>query len=528
MEYSEKLPIEVINASHSGESTESLSNQDKDAVQLEKLGYQQELKRSFSVWSVLGIGFGLTNSWFGISASLVTGISSGGPMLIVYGIIIVACISSCIGITLSELSSALPSAGGQYVWAKVLAPRKKAPFLSYLCGSFAWGGSVFTSASVTVAIAQQCVAFYALMHPDFELQTWQIFVAYQLVNIVTFMFNCYGKWLPTLGSIALYTSLLSFAVITITVLACGRGNYQPAEYVFVRFENGTGWSSAGIAFIVGLINPNWSFSCLDCATHLAEEVHNPERIIPIAIMGTVAIGFVTSFCYSISMFFCIRNLDEILNSNTGMPILDIYYQALQSRAGACVLGVLLFCTAVGCNISSHTWQARLCWSFARDRGLPGSKYFSQINKRLEVPLNAHIVSCVGVAIIGCIYLGSTTAYNAMVTACITFLLISYCIPVLCLLYKGRSTIKHGPFWLGAFGMFANIVTVLWTLFALVFYCFPMTMPATGGNMNYASAVIFAWLLWSVIYWFARGKRTFVMKNVDDNDSILQMLDPESN
>ena len=31
----------------------------------------------------------------------------------------------------------------------------------------------------------------------------------------------------------------------------------------------------------------------DAATHLAEEVHHPERAIPLAIMGTVCIGFVT-------------------------------------------------------------------------------------------------------------------------------------------------------------------------------------------------------------------------------------------
>ena len=65
------------------------------------------LRKSFSVWSILGVGFGLTNSWFGISASMVTGISSGGPMMVVYGIIIIALVSICIGTSLSELSLSL-------------------------------------------------------------------------------------------------------------------------------------------------------------------------------------------------------------------------------------------------------------------------------------------------------------------------------------------------------------------------------------------------------------------------------------
>lgn len=98
------------------------------------MGYVQDMKRNFSVWSVLGVGFSLTNSWFGISTALVTGINSGGPVLIIYGIILIALISTCVGISLSELASAMPNAGGQYFWANKLAPKKYAKFASYLTG----------------------------------------------------------------------------------------------------------------------------------------------------------------------------------------------------------------------------------------------------------------------------------------------------------------------------------------------------------------------------------------------------------
>ena len=69
-----------------------------DLQQITESGYTPQLRRNFGIWSLLGIGFSLTNCWFGISASLVTGISSGGPMLIVYGLIIVAMVSMSIGI----------------------------------------------------------------------------------------------------------------------------------------------------------------------------------------------------------------------------------------------------------------------------------------------------------------------------------------------------------------------------------------------------------------------------------------------
>lgn len=490
---------------------------DKDALKLEEMGYKPELKRNFSIWSVLGVGFGLTNSWFGISASLITGISSGGPLLIVYGIIIIATVSSCVGLTLSELSSAFPNSGGQYYWTTILAPRRWAGFWAFMCGSFAWAGAVFTSASVTLSIASAVVGMYTLQHQNegFEYSTWQVFVAYQLINIVTFLFNCYGKYLPHVGKGALYVSLFSYFTITLTVLICSRGHYQPAKFVFVEFNNGTGWSSSAMAFIVGLINPNWSFSCLDCATHLAEEVHRPERMIPIAIMGTVAIGFVTSFTYVISMFFSIRNLSDVLNSTTGVPILDIFYQSLNSIPGALCLETLIVLTAFGCNIASHTWQARLCWSFARDNGIPGSRWWSKVDPRLGVPFNAHLMSCVWVAILGCLYMGSVTAFNAMVTGCIIFLLLSYLVPTACLLYRKRR-IAHGPFWLGKWGWIPNLVLTGWTIFATVFYSFPFEMPVSGGNMNYVCVVVGVYLIYCLIYWVSYGRRHFTIHDMPDN------------
>ena len=71
-----------------------------------------------------------------------------------------------VGISLSELASALPNAGGQYFWTSELAPKKCANFASYLTGYFSWAGSLFTSASVALATSSAAVGCYQLSHPD--------------------------------------------------------------------------------------------------------------------------------------------------------------------------------------------------------------------------------------------------------------------------------------------------------------------------------------------------------------------------
>ncbi|KAH7090510.1 choline transport protein [Paraphoma chrysanthemicola] len=484
------------------------SSVDPDALKLAEMGYTQDLSRNFSVWSVLGVGFSLTNSWFGISAALITGINSGGPILIIYGIILMALISTCVGISLSELASAFPNAGGQYFWANELAPKRFTNLASYLTGWLAWWGSMFTSASVALAMGSALVGCYQLSHPDFVIKTWHVFVAYQMANIFCFFFNCYGKTLPMVAQTTLWTSLISFAVILITVPAVAP-THQHAKFVFATFINNTGWQQGGIAFIVGLVNTNWSFACLDCATHLAEEVHRPEKMIPIAIMGTVGIGFVTSWFFSMAMFFSIvGDFADILTTATLVPILEVFYQALNHRAGAIVLESLIIATGLGCLVASHTWQSRLCWSFARDRGLPAHRWLAKVHPRLDVPLNAHFVSCVIVAIMGCLYLASLTAFNSMITACIVLLYLSYAIPVICLLIRGRSNIKPGPFWLGSIGLFSNIVLLMWTLFTLVMYSFPYAKPVAASNMNYVCVVYAVVTLITGLDWVFRGRKSF--------------------
>ena len=139
---------------------------DADARKLAEMGYTQDMQRNFSVLSLLGVAFSLANSWFGISASLITGINSGGMVLTIYGIPWIALISACVGATLSELASAMPNSGGQYFWASELASKKYASFASYLTGWLAWAGAIFTSASVAMSLGSAGVGMWKLTHPD--------------------------------------------------------------------------------------------------------------------------------------------------------------------------------------------------------------------------------------------------------------------------------------------------------------------------------------------------------------------------
>lgn len=143
----------------------TLSNSATNDEMLEA-GQIYDMRKNYSVWSVLGVGFSLTNSWWAVSAGLVTGINSGGPCLLIYGTILLAVVSIGIAVSLSELVSAIPNASGQIFWAFKLVPKQFARPASYITGWLAWAGSICASATVSLSIASAAVGCYQLLHPE--------------------------------------------------------------------------------------------------------------------------------------------------------------------------------------------------------------------------------------------------------------------------------------------------------------------------------------------------------------------------
>jgi choline transport protein len=220
--------------------------------------------------------------------------------------------------------------------------------------------------------------------------------------------------------VGLYISLLTCVLVTI-VLPATAVDHTDAKFIFGTLDRSNGWSSNGMAFIVGLINANFSFAVLDSAAHLAEETPNPARNVPKAIMLTVIIGFLTAFPFACVLMYCLTDFESVINSPTNVPILQLFYVAY-GKSQSAALATMAFVTIsyLFSLFPQHAYQARMCWAFSRDNGMPFSKYWSHIDSSTHVPLRAHIFSVCIVFAIGLIYIASSTAFNRWVLG--TFLL----------------------------------------------------------------------------------------------------------
>lgn len=65
-----------------------------------------------------------------------------------------------------------------------------------------------------------------------------------------------------------------------------------ADFVFTNFQNTTGWPD-GISWILGLLQSALSLIGFDVVLHMTEEMPNPSRDSPRALIYAILVGGVT-------------------------------------------------------------------------------------------------------------------------------------------------------------------------------------------------------------------------------------------
>ncbi|KKA27577.1 hypothetical protein TD95_001426 [Thielaviopsis punctulata] len=462
---------------------------DADEQRLAQMGHQQELKRHFSTLSLIGLASTTTISWTGLGLALITEINAGGPGAVIYGFILVTILQCFLGASLAEFVSSYPTAGGMYHWIAAVAPEQWSGTLSFLTGWFSVSGWIFTTASTNLMYAQILMALAALWHPDYVIKTWQTFLVFQALNILTSAVVMFGnRAIPALNRFSLFYLQIGWIVVLVTVVACAP-SYRSADFVFRTWINNTGWENNVVCFITGLVNPLYSLGGLDGITHITEEMPNPSRNAPLAIAITLGIAFCTGLTYLIALMFSIQDFDALSSTSTGLPLTELFHQATQSVGGAFGLTFILFVALGPCMVSSQLSTSRVVWAFARDKALPYSGYMSRVSQRYQIPINAQIVVSSVVALLGCLYLGSSTAFNSLLGTAVTINNIAYMFPIVTNVLSGRRNMHKGVFHMGRAGMFVNVVTICWLTFAIVFFSFPYVKPVTAQNMNYTCVVI---------------------------------------
>ncbi|KAI2636960.1 putative amino acid permease [Hypomontagnella submonticulosa] len=501
---------------------------DLDARTVAILSKRHQISKNFGFTSMLSFSTTVLVSWEAFAVTFQGGLINGGPSTLVYGLIFSFFGSLATAASLAEMASISPTSGGQYHWVALLAPSRYAILFSWFAGWITAFMRIAVTASVAFLAATMIQGLIILNYSEtYVPQQWHGTLMYWAVTVVIVLINIFGiRIFPYLETLALILHVIFFFCILVPLVHLAPRS--SSDFVFRSFANNGGWTSDGVSWCIGLLTSTYAFSGVDGASHMAEEVDNAAIVVPRTMIWSIIVSGVLCFGMSIAILFCIGDVNAALETPTGFPIIEIFFNATKSYAATnamvSALIISIFFSALGLLASA----SRLIWAFARDDGLPFPRYFAYVDSRFGIPVRAILWSALIIMILGLINLGSTTAFNAMVSLALLGQYTTYVLPTIFILVRrirpGKN-IPWGPWELGKWGIPINIFTIAFSFLTIAFNVLPPYFPVNATNMNYAGVVFGAALIICAVLWFFMGKNHYAgpIKEVMENGNIRSAL-----
>ncbi len=455
----------------------------RDAEQLRRMGYLPQLLREMGGFHNFALSFSIISVLTGGITLYGHGLRFGGPLTMSLGWPIVLVATLPIAASLAQLASSYPTAGALYHWSSILGGRSWGFLTAWLnvIGQFAitagidYGLSEFISGAVGwPSDRRHVLPIYAA-----------VLASHGVLNHVGVRVVAKLNSLSALYHVAVVVAL----VVALAVLVPLRS----PSFLLTRFTNQP--HTYAYAFLVGLLQAQWTFTGYDASAHVTEETVDPTRNAPWGIFLSVLVSGLVGYAMLLVITLAIGDLRATATADN--PFIFVLQGRLGHRLGNAlvwlVMGAMWFC-----GLSSVTSNSRMLFAFARDGGLPASRAIASVSTRFGTP---HVAVWVAVAAAFAVALWSR-AYLAMVALSTVALYASYGLPIAIGWWaRSRGTwTAFGPWDLGRGSAVVNALSVLWTLVVLVLFVLPPNQLA-GYTFYGLLAMLGA-------YWLVSARKTF--------------------
>ena len=367
-----------------------------------------------------------------------------------------------------------------------------------------------------------------LADTEYKPQPWQSVMLYWAIIAFGVVVNTVvSSWLPTFEAMILILHILGFFAIIIPLLVLGP--HAPPSQVFQLFINSGNWPTMGLSWFVGLLGNVYAFFGADGAIHMAEEIQNAARVVPTAIMASIALNGLMGLGMCLTLLFVIGDIEAALKTPTGFPFIEIFYQGVGNLAGAAIMTSIIIALSLCATVGIVASTSRQLWAFSRDRAVPGWRYLQRVHPRTSVPIFSVGVTTTFAVLLALIVLGSSTAFNDIVSLSVVGLFGSY-LMVACLMFyrRVRGDIKPyetssdhqltnvpgaplvwGPWKVPGFaGFITNGFAIIYLVIIFFFVMWPPDSKPTAATMNYSSLMFGATMIFSVVYYFTHARKLY--------------------
>lgn len=519
--------ISHITTREDADMVEKASIFNRDDALLAELGYKAELKRNFSVLQVFGVAFSIMSLLPSIASSINFSLAAG-PIGMTWGWLVASVCILTVGISMSEMGSAMPTSGGLYWWTYKFAPESVNKPFCFLAGYSNTLGLIGALCSIDYGFAVLLLSVVSIASDGSyvanKYQIYGVFIA--AVASHALVGSLATRIIAKLQTICIIANLIVI-VITVIALPIGKANtpegLNSAKFVFTQAENTTGWPTAW-AFFLAWLSPIWTIGAFDSCVHMAEEAANASIAVPFGILGSISLcGILGFLIMSILAATMDQDVTRVLHTPSGQPMAQIYMDALGKNWTVGMMS-MLFIIQWFMGLSIIVAGSRQAWAFSRDGALPFSSIIRVVNYRLGVPLRALWFMCIAGSVMGLLSLINSVAANALFSLTLASNSLAWLLPIASRAFYKPEGFKPGPFYIG--GITSRCISIFASFF-LFFVIFVLAVwPVQGPNphpdeMNYTVVINgFVWIGCLAYYflsarkWFEGPKSTFEAYDID--------------
>lgn len=468
-------------------SAKHVHSLDKDKHDLNKFGYAQELMRSMGGFSNFAISFSIISILTGAVSLYGHGLSYGGPGMMGFGWPLVALFVMIVAASMAELASAIPTAGALYHWASILWNKRWGWYTAWI--------NLIGQIGIVSGIDYSVALFADPLLGDlfgYESTLTTTLIAFAVILLTHGIFNHIGiRIVARLNDFSAWYHIAVVAVLVVSLAFFTKGGLNAFDYLFKVGETFQD-KPYMFAFLIGLLQAQWTFTGFDASAHTIEETINPRVRAPWGIFNAVAYSFVFGFIMLAFVTLSIKDAGTAAGADNAF--IYVIGQALGGTFGKVVLWLVTFAMWF-CGMSSITSFSRMMYAFSRDKGMPGSRHWAQISKKFRTPAKAIWLSVILSFLLALVdYVikqanpDATYTTIAFLTAVsVVGLYVAYGIPILLKLIakrQGRFLDKHrGPWHLGKYSDVIAVLALIWIVFISVIMVIPpneMAGYALGG------------------------------------------------
>ncbi|KAL8839753.1 MAG: hypothetical protein Q9170_001624 [Blastenia crenularia] len=427
---------------------------------------------------------------------------------------------------MAEILSAIPTSGGPYFWAYMLAPQGEGPFYAWITGWFNLIGQIAVTTGIDFGLANliSTTATVSNGYHGTPAKTLGILALILVSHVAVNLFSVRRLRYMIYTSIILNT--IGVTCIMVSVLAKAK-THQSMDFTFGKFFDGTGvdsdhgWSArASPAYVAacGVLMSQYTILGYDASAHLCEETRKAVRDAPLGLLSAIAASAAIGFFVIISLLFSIQDFDAVRQDP--LPVLRILSDACGKGGGLVLMVVIMLCVwhcglfslvrnlcrqTASADQFSQTSNSRMMFAFARDGGIPHRLHI--IDTRFKSPIRTVIFGATCSFLLALPALGSQVAFSGTTSIATIGLYISYGIPIaMTLAYP--CNFRRGPFKLGRASKLIAVVACLWISFLTIVFCLPTINPVTSQTLNYTPVALGivgfgafgSWYLWAR-HWF---------------------------